>query len=34
MSYLVNSKSNSDKFKSIRGIGDKTYDYLLKLLGG
>ena len=31
--YLVNSKSNSDKFKSIRGIGDKTYDYLLKLLG-
>lgn len=31
--YLVNSKLNSEKFKSIRGIGDKTYDYLLKLLG-
>lgn len=31
--YLVNSKSNSANFKSIRGIGDKTYDYLLKLLG-
>ena len=31
--YLVNSKLNSAKFKSIKGIGDKTYDYLLKLLG-
>lgn len=31
--YLVKSKSNSANFKSIRGIGDKTYDYLLKLLG-
>ena len=25
--YLVNSKLNSAKFKSIKGIGDKTYDY-------
>lgn len=31
--YLANNKLNSEKFKSIRGIGDKTYDYLLKLLG-
>ena len=30
---LANSKLNSQKFKSIRGVGDKTYDYLLKLLG-
>lgn len=31
--YLIKSKPNSDNFKSIRGIGNKTYDYLLKLLG-
>lgn len=31
--FLLDSKENSKQFMQIKGIGKKTYDYLLKLLG-
>lgn len=31
--FLLDNKENSRQFMQIKGIGKKTYDYLLKLLG-